>query len=485
MRFLIRRYACLCLLLLILASAKAQDNLSGTAGNDILYSTASATIPVTDSNANFTIREITLHGNKKTRPATILRELSFQKEEAYPLNIIVEKFQETQKQLMNTGLFRSVVVSMQSLQGFDVFVKIEVEERWYLYPIPYVRIVDANLQQWWTERKRDLNRVNYGIKLNYNNVTGRGDELNLYMMNGFTKQASLRYEGLYLDKKMKWSANLSLSMGKKKEVDYMTVNNKPVALKDNNHFIHSYFRSSVDVIYRRAIKARHIFTLGYYNESVADTVYQLNPKFAHKKTIRYPELGYRLTWFDVDFIPYPTRGYIAEVNLVKKGFNDPVNLWQLTLKGSGTWPLSKRTFFNLRVAGMLKLPLEQPYITQRFLGGDELFLQGYEYYMVDGVAGGYGKAVLLRQVLNKTIHIPSKKIKRLNNIPLKVFAKAFVNGGYIYNSTPGLSLLNNKALYSTGFGLDILTFTDFIIKLECSFNQLGENGLYLHRRNYF
>jgi hypothetical protein len=135
--------------------------------------------------------------------------------------------------------------------------------------------------------------------------------------------------------------------------------------------------------------------------------------------------------------------------------------------------------------GMIKLPFEQPYITQGFMGGSDMFMQGYEFYSIDGVAGGYAKAAIHRQLFNKHFSIPSKRIKRLNNIPFKVYAKAFANTGYAYNPQASINSLNNKMIYSTGVGLDIITFTDFVIKLEWAFNQLGENGLYLHRRNYF
>jgi hypothetical protein len=37
-------------------------------------------------------------------------------------------------------------------------------------------------------------------------------------------------------------------------------------------------------------------------------------------------------------------------------------------------------------------------------------------------------------------------------------------------------------LYSGGLGIDILTLYDFTLKLEWSFNQIGQNGLYLHNR---
>jgi hypothetical protein len=304
-------------------------------------------------------------------------------------------------------------------------------------------------------------------------------------MNGYNKQISARYEGLFLDKDMKWSANMGFSLGKKKEVNYITQKNKQLFFK-YGEFIHSYFRSSIDITYRRAIKTIHTFTLGYYHEDIADTVYQLNPKYATRnKNITYPEIAYKVSHFDVDFIPYPTKGYMGEVSLSKKGFSAPVDLWQFSAKGSGSWPVGQKSFLNVRMLGMIKVPFEQPYVTQQFMGGTDLFMQGYEYYTIDGVAGGYLKASLNRQILNKNIHIPSKKIKRLNNIPFKVYAKAFVNTGYAYSPNAEMSRLNNKMLYTGGLGIDILTFTDFVIKLEWAFNQLGENGLYLHRRNYF
>ena len=55
----------------------------------------------------------------------------------------------------------------------------------------------------------------------------------------------------------------------------------------------------------------------------------------------------------------------------------------------------------------------------------------------------------------------------------------------VYNPTPGFNNLNNKMLFSGGVGLDIVTIYDVSIKLDWSFNQLGQNGIYLHRTNNF
>lgn len=134
---------------------------------------------------------------------------------------------------------------------------------------------------------------------------------------------------------------------------------------------------------------------------------------------------------------------------------------------------------------MIKLPFRQTYTTKQFLGYNNMFMQGYEYNVVDGVAGGYTKAVVMRQLFNTAIHIPSKRFDRLNSIPIAMYAKAYGNAGYVYNPDPGYNSLNNRLLYSGGVGLDIVLFNDFVIKLEYTANQFRENGLYLHKRDYF
>lgn len=468
--------------ILLAATAFGQMNLTG---NTLIFST-DATVAVADSNQLFTIRDIIISGNKKTRPAIILRELPFHTNEQYPFNVIAERFKQTKKQLMNTGLFSSVVVSLNSLQDHNVTINIQVEENWYLFPKPYIRTVDKNIHEWWTEKDKSMSRINYGINLTHKNFTGRNDKLKIDFAQGYTKQLSVQYYGLFLDRQLKWSASAGIAFGANKQVNYMTENNRQMPLTDNNQYLRSYFYTFLAVTYRPAIKTYHSFGISYNYENIADTIFKLNPYFSPSRNIvRYPEFLYRLSYFNVDFIPYPRKGYMAELTLKKKGLNDPVNLWQITAKSSITWPLKNKFFLNLRGVGMLRLPFRQPYITTQFLGYNDQYLQGYEYYIIDGVAGGYAKAMLGRPIFKTHLSIPSERIKKLNHIPLSFYAKAFLNAGYAYNLYPGQNNLTNKMLYSGGIGLDVVAFADFVIKIEWSFNWLGENGLYLHQRNYF
>ncbi len=436
----------------------------------------------------FTVRNIVIEGNKKTRQSVILRELPFKSGDVYQLSELVKEFEVARRQLMNLVLFHEVVVALKSFQGNDVDILVQVKERWYLFPVPYFKIVDRNINQWLVEQHASLTRVNYGLKVIYNNVTGRNDKLNLYIMSGYTRQVSLNYDRPYIDKNMKWGLNIGMGLGKNREVNYNTINNKQVFFKDTNNFVRSFFRAMAEATYRPAIKTRHRFGIAYTVEHITDTIVALNPSYLTKgrDKIAYPEIYYQATYFDVDYIPYPLKGYIAEVYFVKKGFNSVINMWQFNAKVSGSWEIANKTYFGARASGSLKLPFNQPYIHQRLLGYSDFFMQGYEYYVVDGVAGGYVKAILSRELINLNFRVARKKNEIPYSIPFRVYGKVYGNAGYMYHPTPGEdNTLSNRMLYSAGFGIDVITHYDFTIKLEWSFNQLGQNGLYLHRKSYF
>jgi outer membrane protein assembly factor BamA len=485
------KYLLACLGIMTFACSFAQmnvgDNPINTSEHTVLYSTEGVRTE-SDTNRLFVIKDFNITGNEKTKPAIILRELPFQLNEAYPLGTIVQKFRKARRQLMNTGLFRNVVVSLNNLDDHNVYIKIEVEEKWYIWPMAFFKPVDKNFGEWWNEKDRNMNRINYGLRLSHNNITGRNDKLRLSVMNGYTRQVSIQYYGLWLDDALKWSTSAGVSYGQNREVNYMTLWNKQVPVKGHDDFLRSYVGGFFQFNYRPAIKTTHSFGIGYTYESIADTVYKLNPSFSTgAKFVSYPELFYRLNYFDVDYIPYPTRGFLGELSLKRKGLGiqSPVNLWELSAKASQTWLVSKNLLFNLKGLGMVKLPFSQPYIGKQFIGYEGRYLQGYEYYVIDGVAGGYAKATLSRPIVSTQIGIPSQRFKSLSRIPVKVYAKTFVNSGYVYNTTTGKNNLTNSFIYSGGVGLDVVTYNDFVIKIEWSFNRLGENGLYLHQRNDF
>ncbi|WP_158512980.1 POTRA domain-containing protein [Flavisolibacter tropicus] len=212
--------------------------------SQLIYSTNELNT-YTDTTSLFTIKEIILEGNQRTKEKIILRELPFEVNERYSLSELIEKFAIARRQLMNSTLFQDVVVSLNTLQGYDAAVKVSVIERLYIFPIPFIKVVDQNLQQWVTDSKMDMGKVKYGIKTTMKNFTGRNDRFSFNITSGFTKELSFRYEGLPLDNKLRWSGSLGVWYGQNRDFQYATVAHKPLAYRNNEDFVHDFLEPTL------------------------------------------------------------------------------------------------------------------------------------------------------------------------------------------------------------------------------------------------
>jgi hypothetical protein len=117
-------------------------------------------------------------------------------------------------------------------------------------------------------------------------------------------------------------------------------------------------------------------------------------------------------------------------------------------------------------------------------GYQDLYLRGLEKYVIDGVAGAMARHTFRKELIrfNVPTFLASKSHDR---IPFRVYAKAFSDIGISHNKAFPNNSLANKMLYTTGFGVDVVTFYDFVFRFDYSFNQLGQNGLFLHFKNEF
>jgi hypothetical protein len=157
-----------------------------------------------------------------------------------------------------------------------------------------------------------------------------------------------------------------------------------------------------------------------------------------------------------------------------------MNLTQLTTINSYTIPILPRTQVQLKEGAVLNLPFNQPFYNAAMFGYyGNIFMRGYEYYVIDGDAGIIGRATLQHELFNFTIN-PGMKNKRMVSYPIRVYGKLYSDVGYAYKEDPGNSILNNRLLHSWGLGVDIVMPYDIVFKMDYSFNQLGGNGLFFH-----
>ncbi|WP_166437040.1 POTRA domain-containing protein [Niastella caeni] len=432
----------------------------------------------------FVVGDIIIEGNKRTKPYIIERELPFKAGDSIYLPELVKAFEISRQQLINTTLFNEVIISLKAFRGYVVDISIQVKERWYIFPIPYLKPVDRNLNEW-AKQGYGVDRVNYGFKFTYNNFTGRNDKLKLWLITGYTQQIQFQYDQPYADKTLKHGYRIGFAYSYNREINYATIDNQ-------QHFVDSLregikqWSGHIDYTYRPGLRTVHSVILSYTHQQVDPRINELNPKYygSLRNKVSYPELIYNINYVNVDYKPFPLKGWIAEGSVSKKGFSKEMNMWQLTGKATKGWQLTKKDFFSWQGLGTLRFPFNQPYINQRMFGYGDMYLRGLEDYVIDGSAGFLTRQSYRHELFRFSVptYIKSKSHDR---IPFRIYARLFGDAGYSYNKTFTNNSLTNRMLYTGGFGLDIVTFYDFILRLDYSFNQLGQNGLFLHIKNDF
>ena len=433
-------------------------------------------------NNNLLIADVEIVGNRRTKSSIILREMSLKKGDIISASELKKQLEISRNQVFNTSLFIDVSIIVTNKTGDIISLKIEVKERWYLFPVPYFTLADRNFNQWWTTENRDPTRVNYGIQFTQYNLSGNNDALNLWLINGYSKQISFRYNLPFFNKSLKHGLNVGYSYLTQKELNDSTSLNKQVFIKSNN-FLMSFSRADMTYSYRPNQKWRHYFRVGFTRQWIADTVLKATPNYfpTNQTSIQYFDVNYRFRYLNLDYNAYPTKGYSYEGYVYKRMYNKDLSQWQIGASGLYVQPLWHKAFLKLSAAATIKSPENDCYFGKSLFGYNSFSLRGLEYYVIDGDAGLLGQATLTQEIFKSTLHTHLKS-RNYNQIPFRYFLKLYGDVGYAHSNYAGNSLLNNRLLYTGGIGLDIVSIYDFIFRIELSFNQLGSQGLYLHSK---
>jgi len=426
------------------------------------------------------IADIVITGNKRTKPYIIDREIPFKQGDYILKKDLEAKLILAQEQIVNTSLFVAVSVFVASQHGELVFIDVDVKERWYLFPLPFFKLVDRNFNQWWVEEKASLSRVNYGLKFMQGNVSGRNDKLNISLVSGYNHEVDVQYEQPFADRALKSGFSVRFLYSEQHEMNYSSSLNKQLFYSGIGYAQKS-IRAEASYLYRPAVKTRHNFHFAYVSQQVADTVLKLNPNYFpnHVTHLTFPEFSYTMQYFNEDNIAYPLQGFAADFSFTQRGYNKAMNMTQFEFHSSYSMPFIAKTDIQFQAGGIIRAPFNQPFYNQQLFGYGDIFLRGLEYYVVDGVAGMLGRVTERKQALSFVLK-PHIRSKIYNAIPFRVFVKVYGDAGYGYNPNPGNSMLNNTLLRTWGAGLDIVSIYDAVFKFEYSFNQLGGQALFFH-----
>jgi outer membrane protein assembly factor BamA len=430
------------------------------------------------------VRQINLIGNAITRDAILYRELPFQTGDTLKKSELKSVFERAELNLFNTRLFNTTEVSwIEDQGGLRIFVI--VQERWYIFPIPVLEVAERNFNAWWATK--DYSRLVYGMAIDWRNVTGRNDQLTTTIRLGYTQKLSFNYSIPFINKRRNLGLSFNAFTSRNHETNVKTEDNRQFNIKLEERYVKKESGGGVGITYRPGLYNSHLFELNYRTVHVTDTVVAVNTDYFTNgdSSQQYISFRYLFKSNHVDIAVYPTEGYYFDVELNKIGLpalGENVDILYVTGRAKYFLPLKKNWFAawgaTLKVSGNTF----QPFYNTKALGYNKDFIRGYEYYVIDGQDFGLMKSELRYAVIpRKTWHAGFVPSNKFNIIPISVYASVFMDAGYVKDKQFAKgNPLTNSWQYGYGAGLDLFTTYDLILRLEYSFNKLGESGFFVH-----
>ena len=440
-----------------------------------------------DSSTIYTIKTITINGNKKTKDKIITRELVKKQNDTLRLNALSYIKKRSEQNIFNTQLFiYDTIYPTINDTLKTINLTIVVKERWYVFPTPVIEVQDRNFNTWW--KTKDFFRLNYGFALALENFTGVKDRLILLVQRGYSEKYGFSYRTPYINKAQTIGYNLLYVFNRNNEVNFITQNNTPQFVRSYKNYLRSEHEAKAGVIYRPNLYEQTTTELVYKNITIGDTVNNLNPNYFNngKQHIQYLSLQYRYTFDNRDNKSYPLKGWAFEGQIVKDGFNyednSPINNLYVGVNIRKHTPLKNRFYCaNLIKARFMNVD-KLPHNFNRALGYNDL-IRGYEYFVMEGQNYFLSKNSLRYQIIKPTIFKPKilTRAKQFNTIPFYAFINVFFDAGYVQDKFfYKTNSLVNSWQYGYGASIDLITYYDVVLRLEYSFNKQVQSGFFIH-----
>ena len=191
-------------------------------------------------------------------------------------------------------------------------------------------------------------------------------------------------------------------------------------------------------------------------------------------SVTFPEFSFSYVYSKTNNNNYPLTGRFLAYGITKRGIGFNANKLNM-LTTSATYnrykSYGRNWYGKYTAAALIKLPFEQSFLNRRALGFGSLQLRGLDAFVVDGVAAAVATYTVRKKIGSFNLKFPIKN-KFVNKVPFTFYGKTYLDAGYAHATKETRATLNNKFLYTTGIGIDVLTFYDIVLGLDYGKNQL-------------
>jgi outer membrane protein assembly factor BamA len=399
-------------------------------------------------NYNFIIDSILVSGNETTEDFIILRELTFGVGDTLKPSDV----EYNRERIYSLRIFNDVRLRPFRINEKNI-LNIEVEESWYIYPIPFIVLKD-----------RDWNKLSYGVSVSLLNFRGRNETIKGVAAFGYDPSFSFSYfnPNLSYDNNI----NLYLSLG------YATVNNKSSQAEAiyGNPFQQKSISSRIQL--GKRFGNFHWFYLKTGYDYIETPQYYQGINASNSNIDRTFIVGANYVYDTRDLTLYASNGIYALLNFELKGLGiNDINYRVADLEFREYRKLVDDLTAKWRISMRHTAGTTVPYYDYSFIGYSER-IRGYFY---DGISEGND-----RFMGSLEFNYPIIKESRINLyfIPLlprsllsyrvAVIAELFGDTGTTRNKAEPVTIKSFNTGYGTGLSFLLLPY--FICRLEFAIN---------------
>ncbi len=388
------------------------------------------------------IDSIKIYGNDITEDFIILRELTFEPGDTVDQHTL----DYNRERVYSLGIFNKVNFRFNDKDSS--ILNIEVEESWYIYPIPFFQIKD-----------NDWNKFSYGISVLIKNFRGRNETL--------TGSAALGYDPSFSISYFKPSIIYKSNVYFNAHLSHRTITNRSEIAKKiyGGDFEYTYIVNEVGLGNRFGLFNWAGFDIGFnYIESPK---YFKGSNASDERIDRLMKLGFSYSYDTRDLIQFPSEGMLFSYYMQFKGlgFNN-INYSIFNIDFREYRKLIGDLGAKWRMATRLTAGRLVPYYDFSYLGFEERIRghfskerEGNNYYL--------GSLELFHPIIkdiNITLDFIPLLPKELLTYRLALYAQLFADTGITQLKGSPLRIKDFDTGY--GFGLSLLLLPYNILRVE-------------------
>lgn len=397
----------------------------------------------------YVVDSIKITGNDITEEYIILRELTFKTGDT----VTTSQLHFNRERVISLRLFSKVEITPLVIDGKTV-ITIDLQEGWYLYPIPFIR------------RQNNGSDYSYGVSLSYKNFRGRNERFRSIISLGYDPFFSLLYQNPAFD----YENNLGLSLA----ISFLNLNNKSDAAERlyGNDFDYKFYSFGISLS-KRFNQFNDIYGgIGFsYISAPGNSAGRITASGR-----------------SIDRVISLTAGYLYDSRDLKQYSQDGIyTIAQLQHKGVGFSGISYNIFlFDFREYRSIIENLSARWrFALRHTFGKTIPYYDYSYFGYDEYVRGYsnesmeGNNFLLTSIevsypiikdFDFSIKLPLLP-RQLTSARIGIYLSVFTDAGQVFNNHQRFRF--GDFITGYGFGLTILALPYNAIRFEYAFNKFG------------